>query len=47
MSNTLLENFPSAYKANQSQVTLLNSIEKAFKDGYKFVVCCAPTGSGK
>lgn len=47
MTSTLLKNFPDSFTPNTSQVQLLNSIDKAFSDGYKFVVCCAPTGSGK
>lgn len=41
-----LSKFPKGYKPNESQVKLLNSLEEAFKD-HKFVICCAPTGSGK
>lgn len=29
------------------QVELLNKIDEAFNEGYRFVICCAPTGSGK
>lgn len=47
MSLSLLQNFPSEYTPNNQQVKLLTDIERAFKDGYKFVVCSAPTGSGK
>lgn len=47
MSLSLLQNFPSEYTPNEQQVKLLSNIEQAFKDGYKFVVCSAPTGSGK
>jgi len=43
----LLESFPDEYTPNSSQVKLLKNIDQAFKDGYKFVVCNAPTGSGK
>ena len=47
MTSELLKNFPEPYKPNASQVKLLSSIDQAFSEGYKFVVCCAPTGSGK
>ena len=47
MVGALLENFPEGYTPNSSQVKLLKNIDQAFQDGYKFVVCNAPTGSGK
>ena len=47
MSFKLLQSFPSNFTPNNQQVKLLSNIEKAFNDGYKFVVCSAPTGSGK
>lgn len=47
MSHSLLQHFPESYTPNTAQVKLLANIDQAFKDGYKFVVCCAPTGSGK
>jgi|TARA_R110002020_G_scaffold61058_4_gene164707 ATP-dependent DNA helicase DinG len=43
----LLKSFPDGYTPNSSQVKLLKNIDQAFNDGYKFVVCNAPTGSGK
>ena len=43
----LLDSFPSNFKPNKSQVDLITSIETAFDEGFKFVVCSAPTGSGK
>ena len=43
----LLSRFPTGYQPNPSQVKLLSSIDSAFNQGYKFVVCSAPTGSGK
>ena len=43
----LLQKFPESFTPNKSQVNLIQNIEKAFDDGYKFVVCSAPTGSGK
>lgn len=47
MFNTLLEGFPDKYTPNPQQLKLLKNIDQAFEDGYKFVVCAAPTGSGK
>jgi Rad3-related DNA helicase len=43
----LLKSFPEGYTPNSAQVKLLKNIDQAFDDGYKFVVCNAPTGSGK
>jgi len=43
----LLNKFPDGYTPNQAQVKLLKNIDQAFNDGHKFVVCNAPTGSGK
>ena len=47
MLNGLLQKFPEPFTPNKSQVKLIKSIEQAFEEGYKFVVCSAPTGSGK
>ena len=47
MISNLLNNFPEGYTPNSQQVKLLKNIDQAFEDGYKFVVCNAPTGSGK
>lgn len=47
MVDSLIDKFPKNFTPNQSQVKLLSGIDKAFKEGYKFIVCCAPTGSGK
>ena len=47
MLNGLLQKFPELFTPNKSQVKLIKSIEQAFEEGYKFVVCSAPTGSGK
>ncbi len=47
MLTGLINSFPSGYDPNPTQVKLLKNIEQAFTDGYKFVVCNAPTGSGK
>ena len=47
MISKLLNSFPEGYSPNKPQVKLLKNIDQAFEDGYKFVVCNAPTGSGK
>lgn len=47
MINNILSAFPSKFTPSSQQVKLLKKIEKAFNDGHKFVVCNAPTGSGK
>ena len=43
----ILNNFPEGFEPHDAQIKLLKSIEQAFADGHKFVVCNAPTGSGK
>jgi len=43
----LINSFPEGYDPNPTQVKLLKNIDQAFTDGYKFVICNAPTGSGK
>lgn len=46
----LLDYFPydgGKYDPTSEQIELINSIDSAFNSGYKFVICCAPTGSGK
>ena len=47
MISNLLSNFPAGYTPNKQQVKLLKNIDQAFEDGCKFVICNAPTGSGK
>ena len=47
MINKLQQHFPDGYTPNPSQTKLLQSIDEAFDSGTKFVVCNAPTGSGK
>ena len=47
MIGTITNNFPEGYTPNPSQVKLLKSIDEAFAAGKKFVICNAPTGSGK
>ena len=47
MLPSFIESFPDKFTPNEAQVKILTGIDQAFKDGYKFIVCCAPTGSGK
>jgi Rad3-related DNA helicase len=42
-----LNHFPQEYSPSNQQVKLIKGVEKAFNNGKKFVICCAPTGSGK
>lgn len=44
---TLLENFPQGYTPSPKQYDLVNKIDLAFRKGHKFVIVCAPTGTGK
>ena len=46
MSN-IIDFFPKNYNPLPQQQELLSAIDKAFKSGKKFVICSAPTGSGK
>ena len=43
----IVSHFPEAYTPTPKQVETLNRIERAFANGTKFVICNAPTGSGK
>lgn len=43
----LIDYFPSEFQPLPQQVEILNKIEEAFNEGYKYVICCAPTGNGK
>lgn len=47
MSENLLLHFPEGYEPNKSQTKILKEIQKAIENGKKFIVCNAPTGSGK
>jgi ATP-dependent DNA helicase DinG len=47
MVSNLFESFPRNFTPNPAQVKLLKGIQQAFDEGYKYIVCCAPTGSGK
>ena len=47
MFSRYLSHFPKEYTPSDAQVKLLRNVEKAFNKGKKFVICCAPTGTGK
>ena len=47
MLSTYLNHFPQEYSPSNQQVKLIKGVEKAFNEGKKFVICSAPTGSGK
>lgn len=47
MLSKYLDHFPQEYSPSSQQVKLIKSIEKAFGEGKKFIICSAPTGSGK
>lgn len=46
MPSDFLLNFPTGYEPSKQQTKLLKEIEAAFENN-KFVICSAPTGSGK
>lgn len=47
MTVSLISQFPDSFTPSKLQIDVINRIEKAFSAGKKFVICCAPTGSGK
>ena len=47
MISQFLANFPKDFTPSEQQVDIIQQIEQAFKSGNKFVICSAPTGSGK
>lgn len=47
MFSRYLAQFPKEYNPSNQQVRIIKSVERAFNRGKKFVICCAPTGSGK
>ena len=47
MSTSFISQFPVNFTPSKLQVNLINQIDRAFSSGKKFVICCAPTGSGK
>jgi len=47
MVSKYINNFPEGYSPSKQQVKLIRDIEDAYSSGVKFVICSAPTGSGK
>lgn len=47
LMSKLILNFPENFQPNKNQTKILNSIESAIANNQKFIVCNAPTGSGK
>lgn len=47
MQKKFISYFPDEYSPSKSQIQLISGVEKAFARGKKFVICCAPTGTGK
>jgi len=45
--DSYIEYFPTGFTPTSGQVEIFNKLERAFKSNKKFVICCAPTGSGK
>lgn len=43
----LILHFPDPYRPNDNQVKIIHAIEKAISNDEKFIICNAPTGSGK
>jgi superfamily II DNA or RNA helicase len=43
---SLVEHFPKNYTPTPEQRQVLDQLTQAFEK-HKFVICCAPTGSGK
>ena len=47
MPISFISQFPDSFTPSKLQIDIINKIDKAFSSGKKFVICCAPTGSGK
>lgn len=47
MLSRYLNKFPDGYNPSTQQINLIKKIEQAYNQGYKYVICSAPTGSGK
>lgn len=47
MYSRYLTKFPDNYNPSKQQIELIKRVEDAFSKGYKYVICSAPTGSGK
>lgn len=44
---TLIDFFPDGFTPSTKQYDMINRIDQAFRKGHKFIICCAPTGTGK
>lgn len=44
---SFITQFPVGYTPSNLQINVIEQIEKAFNNKKKFIICCAPTGSGK
>ena len=47
MRKKLISYFPEDYSPSKSQIDLINGVDKALINDKKFIICCAPTGTGK
>lgn len=47
MYSRYLTKFPDGYNPSNQQIDLIKRVEDAYAKGYKYVICSAPTGSGK
>lgn len=47
MLSNILSKFPVGFTPSAKQNSTLVQIEQAYNEGYKYVICNAPTGSGK
>ena len=47
MFSKYVAKFPYGYNPSEQQIKLLKEVEKAFNEGYKYVIASAPTGTGK
>ena len=47
MKLDLIQNFPSKWTPNKAQSFILNEMANVMDDERKFIIICAPTGSGK
>ena len=47
MYSRYLTKFPNDYNPSKQQIELVKRIEEAYAKGYKYIICSAPTGSGK
>jgi len=43
----LINYFPKEYTPRPTQTKAIQEIDRAISDGYQYIICCLPTGSGK